>query len=61
MVLIDNIFEKLTSEELEIIESMILKEYVNEKVTTLVATTSEDVAKTLTKRTIKFNLGSIEN
>ena len=61
IVLIDNIFEKLSAEELEIIESMIVKEYVNEKVTTLVATTSEDIAKTLTKRTIKFNLGSIEN
>ncbi len=61
IILIDNIFEKLQPEQLEIIESMIVKEYVQNKVTTLVATTSEDIAKILTKRTIKFNLGSIEN
>lgn len=61
IILIDNIFEKLQPDELEIIESMIIKEYVQNKVTTLVATTSEDIAKVLTKRTIKFNLGSIES
>ena len=61
IILIDNIFEKLQPEELEIIESMIVKEYVQNKVTTLVATTSEDVAKILTKRTIRFKLGSIES
>ncbi len=61
IILIDNIFEKLQPEQLEIIESMIVKEYVQNKVTTLVATTSEDIAKILTKRTIRFNLGSIES
>lgn len=60
IVLIDNIFEKLSSEEFEKISELIKKHFLSKKLTTVVATTSSDVAKTLTKRSIKFKLGSIE-
>lgn len=60
IVLIDNIFEKLSSEEFEKISELVKKHFLSKKLTTVVATTSNDVAKTLTKRSIKFKLGSIE-
>lgn len=60
LVLIDNIFEKLSSEEFEKISELVKKHFLSKKLTTVVATTSGDVAKTLTKRSIKFKLGSIE-
>lgn len=60
LVLIDNIFEKLSSEEFEKISELLKKHFLQPKVTTVVATTSAEIAKTLTKRTIKFKLGSIE-
>ena len=60
IVLIDNIFEKLSSEEFEKISELVKKHFLSKKLTTVVATTSSDVAKTLTKRSIKFKLGSIE-
>ena len=60
LVLIDNIFEKLSSEEFEKISELVKKHFLSKKLTTVVATTSSDVAKTLTKRSIKFKLGSIE-
>lgn len=59
LVLIDNIFEKLSQEEYEKICELIKKQFLQNKVTTVVATTSPSVAKDLTKRTIKFTLGSI--
>lgn len=59
LVLIDNIFEKLSQEEYEKICELIKKQFLQNKVTTVVATTSPSVAKGLTKRTIKFTLGSI--
>ena len=61
IILIDNIFEKLSEEELDNIKGLILKEYVKTGTTTVLATTSNEIAKVLTKRIIKFNLGSIEN
>lgn len=61
IILIDNIFEKLSEEELDNIQGLILKEYVKTGTTTVLATTSNEIAKVLTKRIIKFNLGSIEN
>ncbi|MBS7404074.1 MAG: ATP-binding cassette domain-containing protein [Eubacteriales bacterium] len=59
LVLIDNIFEKLSQEEYEKICELIKKQFLQNKVTTVIATTSPSVAKDLTKRTIKFKLGSI--
>lgn len=59
LVLIDNIFENLSQEEYEKICELIKKQFLQNKVTTVVATTSPSVAKDLTKRTIKFKLGSI--
>ena len=59
LVLIDNIFEKLLQEEYEKICELIKKQFLQNKVTTVIATTSPSVAKDLTKRTIKFKLGSI--
>lgn len=60
IVLIDNIFEKLSDEELDRIKELIKKEFLTNKVTTVIATTSQNICKDLTKRTIKFKLGSIE-
>ena len=60
LVLIDNIFEKLTQGQYERISELIKKQFLSNKVTTVVATSSLDVAKDLTKRIIKFKLGSIE-
>lgn len=60
LLLIDNIFEKFTSEQYEKIRDLIKKEFVSKKVTIVVATSSQEIAKDLTKRTIKFKLGSIE-
>lgn len=60
IVLIDNIFEKLSNEELEKIKELIKKEFLAKKVTTIIATTLQTVCKDLTKRVIKFKLGSIE-
>lgn len=59
IVLIDNIFENLSEEEYEKICELIKKQFLQNKVTTVVATTSSSIAKDLTKRTIKFKLGSI--
>lgn len=61
VVLIDNIFQKLSEEEYEKITELIKKEFLQRKVTTVIATVSPNVAKSLTKRIIKFKLGSIEN
>ena len=60
IVLIDNIFEKLSNEQYERVNELIKKQFVNNKITTIIATTSLDIAKDLTKRIIKFKLGSIE-
>lgn len=60
IVLIDNIFEKLSSEEFDKVKELIKKEFLAKKVTTIIATTSQSICKDLTKRVIKFKLGSIE-
>lgn len=61
IVLIDNIFDKLSEEELERIGQLIKKEFVSNKITTIIATTSQNISKDLTKRVIRFKLGSIES
>ncbi len=60
LVLIDNIFESLSPEQYEKISDLIKKQFLAKKITLVLATSSQDVAKDLTKRTIKFKLGSIE-
>jgi ABC-type multidrug transport system ATPase subunit len=60
ILLIDNIFEKLSEEEFDRIKELIKKEFLSSKITTIIATTSQSICKDLTKRTIKFKLGSIE-
>lgn len=60
LVLIDNIFENLSQEEYEKISATIKKQFLQNKTTTIIATTSSSIAKDLTKRIIKFKLGSIE-
>lgn len=60
LVLIDNIFEKLSEEELDKIKELIKKEFISKKTTTIIATSSQSISKDLTKRIIKFKLGSIE-
>lgn len=59
LAFIDNIFEKLSEEELEKIKELIKKDFVSKKVTTVIATTSKTISKDLTKRSIKFKLGSV--
>ena len=49
----------ISQEEYEKICELIKKQFLQNKVTTVIATTSPSVAKDLTKRTIKFKLGSI--
>ncbi len=60
IVLIDNIFDKLSDEDLDRIKELIKKEFLANKVTTIIATTSQNICKDLTKRILKFKLGSIE-
>ncbi len=60
LVLIDNIFEELNNNEKETIIEIIKKYYLQNKTTLVIATSSNDIAKSLTKRIIKFKLGSIE-
>ena len=60
LVLIDNIFEKLSQDEYEKVAETIRKQFLQNKTTTIIATTSSSIAKDLTKRTIRFKLGSIE-
>lgn len=60
LILIDNIFENLSEEELEKVKELIKKDFLAKKTTTIIATTSQGISKDLTKRTIKFKLGSIE-
>ncbi len=60
VILIDNIFEQLSNDELDIVQGLIMKEYLKQGVTTIFATTSSSIAKALSKKIIKFKLGSIE-
>ena len=60
LVLIDNIFEKLSQDEYEKVAETIRKQFLQNKTTTIIATTSSSIAKDLTKRIIRFKLGSIE-
>jgi uncharacterized Fe-S cluster-containing protein len=50
IVLIDNIFEKLSDRELDRIKELIKKEFLSNKITMIIATTSQSICKDLTKR-----------
>ena len=60
IVLVDDIFEKLDDEQKNYIVSLIKKLFIDKKVTTLVATSDEELLKKVCKRTIHFTNGSID-
>lgn len=61
LVLIDDIFEKLTESEKTKIKELIKNDFIDKKVTTVFATKDINIAKQLAKKVITFNNGSIEN
>lgn len=60
IVLVDDIFEKLDDEQKNYIVTLIKKLFIDKKVTTLVATSDEELLKKVCKRTIHFTNGSID-
>ena len=58
LLMIDNIFDKLSEPTLEVVFSLI-KQLKTKKTTLIVATTKEEIANTLCKRKIYFKYGSI--
>ncbi len=59
LVMIDNIFDALNDEEKEKIVALIKEQFSDKKITLIVATTSEKIAKELANRNIYFSNGSI--
>ncbi len=59
IVLIDDIFENLDSEQQNFIISLIKKVFVDNKVTTLIASSEENLLKGVCKRFIHFKNGSV--
>lgn len=57
--MIDNIFDALNDEEKEKIVALIKEQFSDKKITLIVATTSEKIAKELANRNIYFSNGSI--
>lgn len=60
IVLVDDIFENVSDDEKTIIVQFIKHMFVDKKVTTLVATSSDSMLKGICKKTIHFKNGSIE-
>lgn len=60
IVLIDNIFDDLKEEACLKMQELIKTQFIKNKTTLLVATTKKEIASSLASRTIKFNLGSVE-
>lgn len=60
VVLIDDIFENLDAEKNALLLSLIKKLFIDEKVTTLIATSDETLLKGICKRFIHFLNGSVE-
>ena len=60
ILLVDDIFAKLTDEQKPIILEFIKKMFIDAKVTTLIASEKEDVIKDVCDRVIHFKNGSIE-
>ncbi len=61
ILLIDDIFEKLDSEQISHILPIIKKQFIEKKVTTLIATSNETLLKGICKRFIHFQNGSVVN
>ncbi len=59
IVLIDNIFDDITSEEVASILELIKKVFVENNVTTLIASSKEELLKNISSRLIHFEYGSI--
>ena len=59
VVLIDDIFEKLDAEQNNAIVSLIKKLFIDAKITTLIATSDENLLKGVCKRFIHFENGSV--
>lgn len=60
IVLIDDIFENLNDTQKNSIVSLIKAVFIDKKITTLVATSDENLLKKVCKRTIHFTSGSID-
>lgn len=58
-VLIDNIFEELDDNEQKKIIALIKKYFINKKITSVIATSNENIAKSVAKRIVKLENGSI--
>lgn len=59
VALVDNIFNCLDSDQIEQLVSLIKTVFLDKKVTTLIATESEELAKRFSQTIIKFENGSI--
>ncbi|MEG1752190.1 MAG: ATP-binding cassette domain-containing protein [Clostridia bacterium] len=60
IALVDNIFEKLNEKQIEIIINLITKMFLEKKVTTIVATSSEQIAKRVAGKVAYFVNGTLE-
>ena len=58
-VLIDNIFEELGEAEQKKILALIKKYFINKKITSIVATSNDAIAKSIAKRIVRLENGSI--
>lgn len=58
-VLIDNIFEELGESEQKKILALIKKYFINKKITSIVATSNDAIAKSIAKRIVRLENGSI--
>lgn len=59
VVLIDNIFEDLSSEEISNILEIVKKIFIDKNVTTLIASSKEEILKDVCSRFVHFEYGSI--
>ncbi|MGN1162994.1 MAG: hypothetical protein ACI4T2_03685, partial [Christensenellales bacterium] len=60
VILINNVFDQVKSDEKEKLINLIDDMFVKTGVTCLIATTSEEIANRLCSRIIKFNNGQVE-
>ena len=61
LVMIDNIFEELTDEEIKELAKLFKKYFVNKNTLVLFATSNEELAKKFATRVIKLEYGVIKN
>lgn len=60
VVLIDNIFEELSQQEVKELLKLFKKYFVNKNTTVLIATSSEEIAKNIATRTLELEYGVIK-